>query len=160
MFFISTPLFFAIIGAILFWLSTLSILLYRTTSHYNKLSKGVTKQNLSSILETILSELTLSQKELVKLRAQCDKIEQEGLFHTQKIGLLRFNPFSDTGGDQSFILAILNGHDDGILLSSLHGRTGTRWFAKTVKGGKGLEHELSNEEKSVIKSARPLTSER
>lgn len=153
---VSTPLFILLVSAILIWLTFLSFFLYRTISHYNKLSKGVTKQNLSSLLEKVLSEIELSQKELVELRGRCDKIEQEGLFHAQKIGLLRFNPFADTGGDQSFILAILNGEDDGILLSSLHGRTGTRWFAKTVRAGKGVEHELSNEEKNVIKSAKTI----
>ena len=118
------------------------------------MSKGVKKQNLSVILEKILTELDFAKKDIDRVSKRCDKIEEEGLFHAQKIGLLRFNPFSDTGGDQSFIVSILNGHDDGILLSSLHGRVGTRWYAKTVKNGKGVEHELSNEEKTAIINAK------
>lgn len=73
--------------------------------------------------------------------------------HIQKIGLLRFNPFHDTGGDQSFILALLDSHDTGVVISSLHTRTGTRWYAKGVLSGRGQEHELSNEEQKAIKSA-------
>lgn len=150
------PLFVALAGAILIWLIILSIFLYKAISHYNKLSRGVTKQNLGSLLEKVLSQIDLSRNELGELRLRCEKIEQEELLHAQKIGLLRFNPFSDTGGDQSFILAILNGRDDGVLISSLHSRSSTRWYAKKVKAGKGIEHELSDEEKLAIKQAKPI----
>ena len=154
---ITTSLFILLVSAILIWLITLSFFLRKTISHYNSLSKGVTSQNLSEILEKILAELDLSKKQMHEIIRRCDKIEQEGLLHIQKIGMLRFNPFSDTGGDQSFILAILNGKDDGVLLSSLHGRTGTRWYAKKVNEGKGIEHDLSAEEKLAIKQAKPVS---
>ena len=72
----------------------------------------------------------------------------------QKIGLLRFNPFKDTGGDQSFVLALLDNNDTGIVISALYSRLGTRWYAKKVAEGKGLEHELSDEEKKAISEAR------
>lgn len=151
-----TSIIIPLISAILLWLLVLTVVIYRVMSRYNALSHGVTKQNLSSLLEKILSEIDLSRKEVEAALRRCDKIEEEGLFHAQKIGLLRFNPFSDTGGDQSFILAILNGRGDGVLISSLHGRTGTRWYAKRVKEGKGVEHELSNEEKLAIKQAKVI----
>jgi len=144
------------LSLILIWLAVLTVFIYKTISHYNRLSSGVSRQNLSNILEKILSGMEISKKDIVALVSRCDKIEQDGLFHVQKIGLLRFNPFSDTGGDQSFILAILNGREDGVLISSLHGRVGTRWYAKTVKEGKGIEHELSDEEKTVIKNAKKI----
>lgn len=156
MFFGQTSLFILLASLILIWLAALTVFIYKTISHYNKLSKGVSSQNLSTILEKILSGMEISQKDIVAIANRCDKIEQDGLFHVQKIGLLRFNPFSDTGGDQSFILAILNGREDGVLISSLHGRVGTRWYAKTVKEGKGIEHELSDEEKTAIKNARKI----
>ena len=154
------PLFTALLGSIFIWLTILSFFLYKMISSYNRLGKGVTKENLSSVLNKIAGQLELSKKELAEISGGCDKLEHEGTFHIQKIGLLRFNPFSDTGGDQSFILAILNGRDDGVLLSSLHSRSGTRWYTKKIKEGKGVEHVLSNEEKETIKSARLLTSER
>ena len=152
----NTPLLIAALSAIFIWLLLLSFFFYKAVSRFNRLSHGVTKQSLSAILEKILSEIDLTKNDIEQIARRCDSIEQDGVFHAQKIGVLRFNPFSDTGGDQSFILAILNGKDDGILLSSLHGRTGTRWYAKSVKGGKGVEHELSNEERQAIKKARPI----
>jgi len=53
----------------------------------------------------------------------------------QKVGVVRFNPFADTGGDQSFAIALLDADGNGVVLSSLHGRADTRIFAKQVQAG-------------------------
>ncbi len=70
----------------------------------------------------------------------------------QHIGLVRFNPFEDTGSDQSFAIALLDDQRDGIVLSSLHGRANTRLFAKPVSDG-GSSHNLSEEETQAIRIA-------
>jgi hypothetical protein len=67
---------------------------------------------------------------------------------------LRFNPFNDTGGDQSFILALLDGKNAGVVISGLYSWSGTRWYAKKVVDGKGVEHELSKDEKKAIDEAK------
>ena len=54
----------------------------------------------------------------------------------QRVGLVRFNPFEDTGGNQSFALALLDADRDGVIVSSLHSRDLTRVYAKAVTGGK------------------------
>lgn len=141
---------------LLLWLVVLSFFLWRTLEHYNKLTKDVTSENLKEVLEKILENLNLSGKRINELVTRCNKIENDGLFHAQKIGLVRFNPFKDTGGDQSFVLAILDGRDNGVVISSLHGRAGSRWYAKTIIGGKGREHDLSEEEEKAIKQAKPV----
>ena len=73
--------------------------------------------------------------------------------HLQKMGFVRFNPFNDTGGDQSFCLAILNGHDTGIVISSLHSREQTRIYAKRIVAGKTEGVELSREEAEALNRA-------
>jgi hypothetical protein len=70
----------------------------------------------------------------------------------QYIGLVRYNPFEDAGGDQSFALALLDRQGDGVVISSLHGRTATRFYAKSVKGG-ASPLSLSNEEAKALKQA-------
>src|SRR6267143_7317383 len=64
--------------------------------------------------------------------------ELEGLSQRsiQKVGVIRFNPFADTGGDQSFAIALLDAEGNGLVLSSLHSRTDTRVFAKQVANGR------------------------
>lgn len=70
----------------------------------------------------------------------------------QKVGVIRYNPFSDTGGDQSFAIALLDALGNGVVVSSLHSRTDTRVFAKPVQGGRS-KYQLSDEESDAIKKA-------
>jgi hypothetical protein len=79
-------------------------------------------------------------------------LEHRTLTSLQHIGLVRFNPFEDTGSDQSFAIALLDGERDGIVISSLHGRANTRVFAKPVQGGSS-PHALSTEEEQAIRIA-------
>lgn len=67
-----------------------------------------------------------------------------------KIGITRFNPFENVGGDQSFILTILDKNNSGAIVTSLHNRDITRIYAKPIKNGIGENITLSKEEKSAI----------
>jgi hypothetical protein len=68
------------------------------------------------------------------------------------VGLVRFNPFEDTGGNQSFALALLDGRGDGFVVSSLHARAGTRVYAKAVTDGRS-DGALSEEESDALRRA-------
>jgi hypothetical protein len=70
----------------------------------------------------------------------------------QHIGMVRYNPFEDTGSDQSFAIALLDDRRDGVVISSLHGRANTRIFAKPVADG-ASPHNLSDEETEAIRIA-------
>ena len=109
---------------------------------------------MQTILEGVLKQTHTAKTDIAKLKEQYATIEQQGQFHIQKIGLLRFNPFKDTGGDQSFILALLDAKETGVVISGLYSRSGTRWYAKKVINGRGVEYELSEEEKKTIKEAK------
>lgn len=138
------------------WLAVLTFYIFRLSTHYNSLTSGVGKKNLMLILDGILAELDLAKKDIASIKVQYDKIEQDGKLHIQKIGLLRFNPFKDTGGDQSFILALVNANDTGVVISGLYSRSGTRWYAKKIIEGRGVEHELSVEEQKALKLAKDI----
>ena len=79
-------------------------------------------------------------------------LERTGQRAVQRVGVVRFNPFTDTGGDQSFAIALLDVLGNGLVLSSLHGRADTRVFAKQVRGGRS-KHQLSTEEEEAIRQA-------
>lgn len=135
------------------WLGWLSYYLYNLTTHYQRLIKGVKSEDTAKILDKLIEDLGKNIKDTGKISGNLDELQHASKFYIQKVGLLRFNPFSDTGGDQSFVLSILNGNDTGIVLTSLHNRGLTRWYAKNVYEGKGMDHELSEEEKESIKKA-------
>lgn len=137
-----------------FWLLVLTYFFFRQTKHYDRLTGGITKGGLREVLEKILKKIENQEIKTEKLEKWCQDLEKDGSFHLQKIGLLRFNPFADTGGNQSFILAILDRHNNGAVITSLHSRAGTRWYVKSVKKGKGGDYEFSSEEERVIKEAK------
>ena len=142
-----------ILIGILIWLFLLTIVFWRIYLHYNKLTEGTTNTGLKPLLEELISQNREYKKDIEKLGAWCDRIEKEGSFHIQRVGLLRFNPFKDTGGDQSFILSLVDKNDTGFIISGLYSRSGLRWYAKKIKNGKGEEHELSDEEKKALRVA-------
>jgi hypothetical protein len=86
---------------------------------------------------------------LNKLHHELESLSQRTI---QKVGVIRYNPFSDTGGDQSFAIAMLDSLGNGVVLSSLHSRTDTRVFAKPVQSGRS-KFQLSDEEQEAIKKA-------
>ena len=65
---------------------------------------------------------------------------------------MRYNPFEETGGNQSFALALLDAEGNGWVLSSLHARQGTRVYAKSIRGGRS-DAALSEEETAAIRQA-------
>lgn len=84
-----------------------------------------------------------------ELDPRIDLLEKVSATSIQKMGFVRFNPFQDTGGDNSFILVLLDRTNTGILLSSLYMREGVRVYAKSIESGKA-KHVLSEEEKKIL----------
>lgn len=147
---------FILFASAFVWLIALTLFFARLLRHYNTLSKGVSQKSLKSILEDLLSDVDLNKKDIQHLKEYTSKIDKEGSLHVQKIGLVRFNPFKDTGGDQSFVLSLVDSNNTGVIISALYSRSGTRWYAKRVSQGKGTEYELSEEEKQVLKEGVTL----
>lgn len=86
------------------------------------------------------------------LSERLEDLRKESKFSVQKLGIVRFNPFSEVGGDQSFSIALLDGNDNGIVITSLYSREGNRVFAKPIKKGES-EYSLSEEETKAIQRA-------
>lgn len=86
-------------------------------------------------------------QELFNISNTIHKQAHKGL---NKVGFLRFDPFKDSSGNQSFALALLDSADNGVVISSFHTRDGTRIYAKEVQKGAPTKHELTQEEKDAI----------
>lgn len=136
------------------WIIILTFFLTRSILHYRKLTKNITKKDLKSILNEILTKVDLNQKDFKTLNEALVTARKKMKNHIQKIGFIRFNPFPQTGGDQSFSLSLLDEKDSGFVLSSLHSRDTTRFYAKTIKNGQPEGSKLSDEEKKAIKNAK------
>lgn len=142
-----------IILILILWSGVLSFFLYRYIKHYSRLIGKTNQGDLVKILETILSSQTNQKENLEKLGKTVERLIREDTLHIQKTGLIRFNPFNDSGGEQSFVIALLDGEDNGVVITSLNNRGVARWYAKSVVKGEGVDHKLSDEEIKAINLA-------
>ncbi len=109
-------------------------------------------QQLEKALSHYHSSVQVTNQKLDQLLASYHRLSEVASLSSQKISVVRFNPFGDTGGDQSFVLAVLDAHDSGYVLTSIHGREGTRVYVKPIDYGKS-KYTLSKEEKQALDQA-------
>lgn len=116
------------------------------------MTRGVKGDSLESILEAHVDKVYRVAGELDELSARSAVLESNARKAIQRVGLVRYNPFEDTGGNQSFAFAMTDANGDGLVLSSLHARTGTRVYAKAVVAGRS-DAALSDEEAEALRKA-------
>ena len=109
-------------------------------------------------LKEVLAQFKGLEENFEKLSEELESLKKESKFSVQKIGIVRFNPFSEVGGDQSFSIALLDGNDNGIVITSLYSREGNRIYGKPIKAGVS-EYSLSEEEKQAIEKAKGKKNE-
>ncbi|MFI5205420.1 MAG: DUF4446 family protein [Candidatus Paceibacterales bacterium] len=122
----------------------------------NRLRKSFFAGSRALDLETVILAL---QRELQDSRRQEEVLEQaltelkkDVSFAVQKVGLVRFNPFNDGGGNFSFCLAILDAHNSGVVLTSMYGREQNRIYTKKIDDGR-CEVQLTEEELEAVRLA-------
>lgn len=124
------------------WLLGLTILILRERSLHKAFFPRSGERDIRKKFEEILG-----------LEEKLDRLDRKSLENIQKVALLRYNPYQDTGGNISFSLALLNAQGSGFVITSLHSRSGTRVFAKPVITGKAENYKFSDEEDEVVKRA-------
>lgn len=154
MVFNSTLLVASILLAITVWLGLLSALLIRMISHYNRVTRGVSGSGLEDVLNSLVHRIQAVSVKTEALETATAQLVSDGKSHYQRIGIVRFNPFADTGGAQSFTIAVLDKMNNGLVMTSLYARAGNRWYVKEIQNGKGKDLELSKEESSAIEKAK------
>jgi len=136
-------------------LLVLVLWLTRQLSQLRKRVVGLTRGedgDLGDVLGAHLDRVYELGREVERLGTRTNRLETAAPRAFQRVGLVRFNPFEDTGGNQSFALAMLDGRGDGFVVSSLHARAGTRVYAKAIAGG-ASEAALSDEEGEALRVA-------
>lgn len=108
-------------------------------------------EETSSTPEEVVKKLKVLEDRLLKTRKELEETKGKLKLSLSKVALVRFNPFKEIGGNQSFSVAFLNHHDDGVIITSHFGRETNRVYAKQVIKGKA-EHQLSKEEEEAYQS--------
>lgn len=88
------------------------------------------------------------------LRQEVAALRREGRDALRHLAVVRYDAFDDMGGQLSWSVALLDDAGDGVVITSIHGRSDSRTYAKSI-GGWTSEQQLSPEELDAIQHARP-----
>ena len=153
--FTQTIIFLASCIVILFLVITNAFLLAYSYKINKRINKLLEKGKIKDFKDIFLSQKDKNSDLEGKIKEAFLKIENlESICERtiQKTGIVRFNPFNEMGGNQSFVIALLDDKNNGFVISSLFVKEGNRVYAKAIKGGKS-DHPLSNEEMQAIERA-------
>ncbi|HBP01542.1 MAG: hypothetical protein UY41_C0029G0009 [Candidatus Moranbacteria bacterium GW2011_GWE1_49_15] len=142
------------IGLLGIFLSSVALLKIRQISRRNEIMfSGKQAKSLESLISDHSEAILNMDKEIQELFEISNRIHNLASKGIHKIGVIRFNPFKDIGGNQSFVVALLDGKNTGLVISSLHTREGTRVYSKPITKGKCEEYQLTEEESTAISAA-------
>ena len=98
-----------------------------------KLGKG---KNIEEDLENYIYRVEKVEKQNSDLQLVCKEISNQMSGCIQKIGIVRYNAFKDTGSDLSFALALLDENNTGVVMNGIYSREMSNIYAKPVENGK------------------------
>jgi hypothetical protein len=135
------------------WQALTNVRLNRMVRHYRRLGRGAGEGKIDVLLERMLERSELESREIRALRDRIEVLGSDVQAHLQRVGVVRYNAFDDTGGDQSFAVALLDAHGNGAIFNGLYHRKDCRVFAKPVRDWRST-YSMSDEETEAIRKAR------
>ncbi len=132
---------------------SINIKLSRLNKSYQKLMTGSEGLNLEKLLINHIEEVRAAASKMNVLERTCQIIREESATNIRRVGIVRFNAFEDTGSDLSFAIALLDEKGNGLVLSSIFGRSESRVYAKPITAGES-SYFLSDEEKAALIQAQ------
>jgi hypothetical protein len=125
----------------------------RTNAKLQAFFGGKEAKDLEKVLLDQLAEVQELDGEIQELFEISNRLRELCLKSLHKTHVVRFNPFKEVGGNQSFSVVLLDGKNSGVVISSLHTREGTRVYAKPVLSGTTDGFPFTEEEKAAITQA-------
>ena len=125
----------------------------RLQARLDRLLTDESGQDLSGPLEALMIRLDTHDERVERLRADLDRLASRLPGRIQGVGLVRFQAFSDFGGDQSFSLALTDADGNGVIITSIYAPEGTRFYAKSLRDWTSSQ-SLSFEEEEAVTMAK------
>lgn len=143
-----------IIIILLFILYIINIVkLLKIKRNYNVFMKKIGNgKNIQESLEEYMNKVENVKEENIKLRNYCKQLNETISGCIQKVGLVRYSAFKDTGSDLSFTLALLNEENTGVVLNGIYSREMSNIYSKPIEKGTST-YTLSEEEQQAINKA-------
>ena len=147
-----TIMFFAIIILAILYISSVINLRKLRVSYLKFMNKLGNGNNLEEMMKNYIKKVKEVETKNEEIISFCKVLDENMKKCTQKIGIVRYNAFKDTGSDLSFSLAILDDYNNGVVLNGIYARDSSNIYAKPVENGES-KYVLSNEEKEAINRA-------
>ncbi len=142
----------AVVIVLIIWIVALQVKLGRAVRRYDRVTRGVDGGTLQQILEKEIWRIQEATEKTDDLESRYASLAAALRLCVQRVGVVRFNPFQDTGGDQSFSIAFLDAQGDGVVLTGMYGRNDTRFYAKPIQANTST-YALAPEEQQAIQRA-------
>ena len=120
---------------------------------YRRLTGGTDGKQIETILFEHIDKVEEVHRNLDEIENKLNIFNNRLSFCIQKIGIVRYNAFDDTGSDLSYSIALLDENNDGIIITGIYGRTETVSYAKPIKKGVS-NYSLSVEELQALERAK------
>jgi hypothetical protein len=143
---------FVIWLATILWVAAIARRSSRTDARLQAIFHDLDAGNTAGMLREYLETVRRTSGDVQRVVAQHERLMRLVPSMIRHVGLVRFSPFHDTGGDQSFTLALLDGSADGVVLTALHSRADSRLYAKPIEGGES-PYVLTPEEREAMNRA-------
>lgn len=124
-----------------------------------KIENEMEKKGVEQILQECIQYNSDLKIKIRELEANINSLERNLLQSIQKVGILRYNAFENVGSDLSFAIALLDSHNNGIVLSGIYSRESTQTYAKPITSANS-KYPLSAEEIQAINLAKKNYGER
>lgn len=109
-------------------------------------------ENFDDVIDQLVGKLELLETNGNSTAVTLESVANQLNKATQHVGIVRYNGTGDDGGNLSFSAALLDAHQTGIVITSLHGRQQNRIYAKVITSG-ASENTLSEEEREALMQA-------
>jgi hypothetical protein len=126
--------------------------LRRARREYMTLRGGSGDRDIVAAVSHWVKQVKAADERMDVIAASHEELLAKTRRSLQRFHMVRYDAFDDMGGRLSFSAALLDDHGDGVVLTSINGRTETRTYAKPVQGLTS-DHNLSEEEREAIAGA-------
>lgn len=121
----------------------------RYKNFMKKLGNG---KNLEEDLKNFMYKVDIVEKQNEEITNICKNLDEDISKCVQKMGIVRYSAFKDTGSDLSFAVALLDEKNNGVVFNGIYSREMSNIYAKPVENGNS-KYTLSNEEIEAIEKA-------
>lgn len=126
--------------------------LSKVNERYEKFMKGKDGKSLESLVTEKISSIDQLLADSKKKTKEVAQIFDNLKITVQKVGIVKYDAFSEMGGKLSFALAMLNEENSGFIINSMHSREGCYTYIKEITKGESYI-PLGKEEKEAMDRA-------